>query len=129
MSISSSFADKINIGTLSVCLNFLHTVSPSILGSIISKSIKSGFINIIDTTKLGEIVKEIGGGRETKEDVIDYGVGIVLSQKLGDYVEKDEELLKIYLNKKDMEIRKILSCFQIDKEKSKQDPLVYELIM
>ncbi|MBQ4634465.1 MAG: thymidine phosphorylase [Bacilli bacterium] len=93
------------------------------------KSIKSGFINIIDTTKLGEIVKEIGGGRETKEDVIDYGVGIVLSKKLGDYVEKDEELLKIYLNKKDMEIRKILSCFQIDKEKSKQDPLVYELIM
>ena len=93
------------------------------------KSIKSGFINIIDTTKLGEIVKEIGGGRETKEDVIDYGVGIVLSKKLGDYVEKDEELLKIYLNKNDMEIRKILSCFQIDKEKSKQDPLVYELIM
>lgn len=93
------------------------------------KSIKSGFINIIDTTKLGEIVKEIGGGRETKEDVIDYGVGIVLSKKLGDYVEKDEELLKIYLNKKDMEIRKILSCFQIDKEKGKQDPFVYELIM
>ena len=40
---------------------------------------------------LGEIVKEIGGGRETKDDQIDYGVGIVLSKKVGDFVNKDEK--------------------------------------
>lgn len=93
------------------------------------KSIKEGYINAIDTTGLGMIVKDIGGGRETKEDEIDYGVGIVLTKKIGDYVQKDEELLKIYLNKKDMEIRRILSCFLIETEESKHDPLVYEVIM
>ena len=89
------------------------------------KSIKEGYINAIDTTGLGMIVKDIGGGRETKEDEIDYGVGIILTKKIGDYVKKDEELLKIYLNKKDMEIRRILSCFFIEPE----DPLIYEVIM
>ena len=93
------------------------------------KSIKEGYINAIDTTGLGMIVKDIGGGRETKEDEIDYGVGIILTKKIGDYVKKDEELLKIYLNKKDMEIRRILSCFFIEPEESAHDPLIYEVIM
>lgn len=93
------------------------------------KSIKEGYINAIDTTGLGMIVKDIGGGRETKEDEIDYGVGIILTKKIGDYVKKDEELLKIYLNKKDMEIRRILSCFLIEPEESAHDPLIYEVIM
>ena len=93
------------------------------------KSIKAGYINKIDTKKIGEIVKEIGGGRETLDDSIDYGVGIVLSKKIGDYVQKDEEILKIYLNKKDMEIRKILSCFLIEDKKRKIDSLIYDVIM
>ena len=93
------------------------------------KSIKSGYINYINTELLGEIVKEIGGGRETKDDQIDYGVGIVLSKKIGDFVNKDEELLKIYLNKKDMEIRKILSCFLIEDNQKNKEPLIYDIIM
>ena len=93
------------------------------------KSIKTGYVNAINTEALGEIVKEIGGGREKKEDNIDYGVGIVLSKKVGDYVEKDEELLKIYVNKKDMEIRRIVSCFLIEEKKKEPSPLVYEVIM
>ena len=93
------------------------------------KSMKTGYINAIDTEKLGEIVKEIGGGREKKEDQIDYGVGIVLAKKVGDHIEKDEELLKIYLNKKDMEVRKIVSCFLIEEKKKEPSPLVYEVIM
>lgn len=38
------------------------------------KSNKEGFVNKINTLKLGEIVKNIGGGRMNKEDSIDYGV-------------------------------------------------------
>jgi len=102
------------------------TVAPKIFSV---KSVKTGYINTINTELLGEIVKEIGGGREKKEDQIDYGVGIVLSKKVGDYVEKDEELLKIYLNKKDMEIRRILSCFLIEDKKAELKPLIYEVIM
>jgi pyrimidine-nucleoside phosphorylase len=93
------------------------------------KSNKAGYINAINTEGLGEIVKEIGGGREKKDDVIDYGVGIVLNKKVGDHVDKEEEILKIYVNKKDMEIRRILSCFLIEDKKKDKEPLVYDVIM
>jgi len=77
------------------------------------KSIKEGNIVKIDTLKLGEIVKMIGGGRNKKDEKINFGVGIVLNKKIGDHVCKDEEILKIYLDEKDMSIKEILSCFEI----------------
>ena len=92
------------------------------------KSIKSGYVTEIDTQKLGEIVKLIGGGRTKKEDKINYGVGIVLSKKLGDYVNKDEEILKIYLDDKDMTIKEILDCFKITDKKVKIK-LIKEIIL
>lgn len=92
------------------------------------KSIKSGYINQIHTLELGEIVRQIGGGRYQKEDSIDYGVGIVLNKKVGDFVLQDEELLKIYVHEKDMEIGKILNCFEIGVHYEEARPIIYEVI-
>ncbi len=91
------------------------------------KSIKEGYITKINTSKLGEIVKLIGGGRVNKEDKINYKVGIVLNKKIGDYVKKDEELLKIYLEDKDMSIKEILNCFEIGSKKI-ETKLIKEII-
>ena len=77
---------------------------------------------------MGEIVRAIGAGRYQKEDIIDYGVGIVLSKKVGDFVLKDEELLKIYVHEKDMEIGRILDCFEIGVHYEEPTPLIYEII-
>lgn len=41
------------------------------------KSDKAGYINKIDALKLGEIAKQIGAGRSSLEDKIDYEVGLV----------------------------------------------------
>ena len=41
---------------------------------------------------------KLGAGRETKASVIDYGAGIVLKKKIGDYVKKDEALAILYSN-------------------------------
>lgn len=92
------------------------------------KSIHSGYINKIHTLELGEIVRAIGAGRYQKEDSIDYGVGIVLSKKVGDFILKDEELLKIYVHEKDMEIGKILNCFEIGIHYEEPKPLIYEIV-
>lgn len=92
------------------------------------KSVKQGYITEINTSKLGEIVKLIGGGRTKKEDRINYGVGIVLNKKIGDYVNKDEELLKIYLDDKDMQIGEILSCFEYG-EKPPKTILIKDIIL
>ena len=92
------------------------------------KSKKTGFIKKVDTDKLGEIVRKLGGGRYNKEDDIDHSVGIVLSVKKGDYILEDEEVLKVYMNNKDVGIDEILNCFVIDNMSDGVLPLVYELV-
>jgi len=92
------------------------------------KSNKSGYINNIDALKLGEIAKKIGAGRTTLEDKIDYEVGLVLSKKVGDYIEKDEELLKVYLKDKDISINEILDCYKIDKEQEEIPKLILDIV-
>lgn len=92
------------------------------------KSDKAGYINKIDALKLGEIAKMIGAGRNTLDDVIDYEVGLVLNKKVGDYVEKEEELVKVYLNNKDVSISQILECFKIDEELENSPKLILDII-
>jgi pyrimidine-nucleoside phosphorylase len=93
------------------------------------KSKESGFIREIKTDELGEIVRKLGGGRYSKEDVIDPGVGIVLNVKQGDYILEDEEILRVYLNQKDISIDEILDCFTIDIISGQSRPLIYEMII
>lgn len=92
------------------------------------KSNKEGFITKIDTLKLGEIVRSLGAGRFSKEDVIDYGVGLFLNKKVGDFVLDGEELVKIYYNQKDIVISELLSCFEIENDFKEKEPLIYEII-
>ena len=92
------------------------------------KSRLSGYINEIKTDDLGEISRKLGGGRYEKNDEINFGVGLVLSKKLGDYVMEDEEILKVYFDDKSVSVDEILSCFKIDTNKINYNPLIYEVI-
>ena len=89
------------------------------------KSPYTGFLKEIDTLKLGELSRSIGAGRYKKDDIIDYTVGFVLNKNVGDYVLKDEELVKVYLNKFDLSINDITSCFKIDSELGDVLPNIY----
>ena len=51
----------------------------------------------IDAYKLGELSVRLGAGRATKEDLIDYGVGIVLNKLVGDTVNKGDTLYTLYI--------------------------------
>lgn len=92
------------------------------------KSDREGYINKIDTLHIGEIAKKIGAGRNTLEDKIDYEVGLVLNKKVGDYVEKEEELLKVYLKDKDITISEILKCFTIEENLKSNPKLILDII-
>lgn len=92
------------------------------------KSKTTGFIKEIKAQKLGELVRSIGGGRYTKEDVVDFKVGMVLNKKVNDYVLEDEELVKVYLGDKDININEILDCFVIDMEQKEDNQLIYGVI-
>lgn len=92
------------------------------------KSIKTGFIQKIDAYKLGNLAKKLGAGRSYEGEEIDYGVGFLLSKKVGDYVVSNEELLKVYMNEKDLSLKEILDCFTIDNTTLEDKPLILDVI-
>ena len=61
-------------------------------------SVCSGYIAKIETEEVGKISLLLGGGRETKDSVIDMTVGIVLNKKTGEYVSQGEKLAVIHAN-------------------------------
>ncbi len=91
-------------------------------------SSKEGFIKSIDTLKLGELARNLGAGRLSKDDEIDYGVGIVLNKKVGELIFAGEELLKVYYNKKDIKIDDLMSCFEIVEEPVDKPKIILEVI-
>ena len=62
---------------------------------------ETGYVKQIDTLKIGLALMILGGGREKKEDTIDYGVGLIVRKKVGDLVKKGECIVEIYGNNKE----------------------------
>lgn len=88
---------------------------------------QAGFINRIDALKLGEIAKTMKAGRMTKEDKIDYKVGIVLSKKIGDKVESGDLLATLYFDEVKPNIDEVLNSFVISNQK-KEKSLILGII-
>ncbi|WP_294341844.1 pyrimidine-nucleoside phosphorylase [uncultured Clostridium sp.] len=59
---------------------------------------REGYVSKICSEEVGLLAMELGAGRKTKDSIIDLSVGIVLKKKIGDKVEKGEELATIYCN-------------------------------
>jgi pyrimidine-nucleoside phosphorylase len=61
-------------------------------------SASAGFITATNCEQLGTALAMLGGGRETKEDIIDHAVGLEFHNRIGDRVEKGERLVTIHYN-------------------------------
>ncbi len=61
-------------------------------------AVRKGFVQAIDTEKLGTAAMVLGAGREKVEDVIDPGAGLVVRKKGLDPVEKGEPLVTFHYN-------------------------------
>lgn len=55
-----------------------------------------GWIAAIDAATVGEIVIDLGGGRHTKDDVIDPAVGVEVHTEVGKPVEAGEPMLTLH---------------------------------
>lgn len=62
------------------------------------KSLTSGYVKDLKAKPLGLASMKLGGGRETKDDVIDYTVGLILNKKIGDQVQLGEPLVYVHTN-------------------------------
>ena len=52
----------------------------------------------------------------------------LLSKKVGDYIEKDEEIAKVYLKDKDVSVNEILDCFEIEEQLIPKSKLIFNII-
>ncbi|MBO7634385.1 MAG: pyrimidine-nucleoside phosphorylase [Lachnospiraceae bacterium] len=59
---------------------------------------REGYVSSIHTDEVGMTSLILGGGRETKESVIDLSVGMIIDKKIGDHVNKGEPLATLYAN-------------------------------
>lgn len=76
---------------------------PSAKYQVEFKAKKDGYITEIIANEIGVASMMLGAGRQTEEDVIDLGVGIVLNKKVGEHVEKGENILTIHTNTKEID--------------------------
>jgi len=61
-------------------------------------SMESGYVQKIETDKIGISACILGTGRLKADSPIDYSAGLILRKKIGDYVEKGEPLITIHTN-------------------------------
>lgn len=91
----------------------------------------SGYIGHIACDEIGVCSLILGGGRETKESVIDLSVGLLLSRKIGDYVHAGEPLAVIHANderKLAAAEERFLQAYDFVQEKPVKKPLVKGIV-
>ncbi|MFW7402980.1 pyrimidine-nucleoside phosphorylase [Vagococcus fluvialis] len=70
---------------------------------------ESGVVSKMVADQIGIAAMMLGAGRRTKEETIDYAVGLYLNKKVGDVVKEGESLVTIYANREDVEdVKKVL---------------------
>lgn len=62
------------------------------------KADRDGYLAHIETEEIGLATMMLGGGRETKDSVIDLSVGYVFEKKLSDYVSAGDTIAVAYAN-------------------------------
>lgn len=90
-----------------------------------------GYLNRIDTMRLGYLFVHLGGGRKTKTDPIDYTAGLILHKRLGDWVQKGDVLVSIQAMdeaKVQMTEAALNDVFVFSKTPPDKKPLILDII-
>ncbi len=94
------------------------------------KAQKTGYINSIETRKMGIISCILGAGRIKTEDKIDYSAGIIIYKKVGDYVKTGDVLFELKYNnaKIDSVVDVAKKIYKISEEKPLKIKLIKNII-
>ena len=91
----------------------------------------SGYVSRMQTEDIGLVSLHLGGGRATKDSVIDPAVGIVLKKKVGDRVKKGDSLATVHAA--DMAsalsaVQELQDCYTISGKKPEKTPFIKAVI-
>ena len=90
-----------------------------------------GTVRRIHARDVGLVSMHLGGGRATKEDTIDLGVGVLLNKKVGDTVAPGESLGRVYApneEKAAQAVELLRGCFEITSDPVEKPPLILGII-
>jgi len=95
------------------------------------KAYKAGYISKCDARIIGEVIRDIGGGRLTKESVINFDVGVDRLAKLGERVDKSGVLCRVHATNPAQArsaVLRLKAAFGISTQRAKPGPLVIQII-
>ncbi len=95
------------------------------------KAESDGYISAMDAEKIGISAMELGAGRKTKDDTIDFSAGIILSRKTGDSFKAGDVLATLYTNREEsLAIAEALfkEAMEFSKEAPPVEPLIYKTV-
>lgn len=112
-----------------------YVLNPSLLpdATIIHevKAPEAGYVAGIKADDIGVAALVLGAGRETKDSVIDLGVGIMLKKKVGDEVAAGDTIAVIYANDQskvsDSESR-LLGAYSFQQDEVKKPKLIKGIV-
>ena len=92
---------------------------------------ESGFISKFAMREIGNLVRQLGGGRLKKDDIIEPAVGLRFFKHLNSSVEKGDRIVDAYYNSeqhKKLIQSTLQSAIEISDTKGKISPLIREII-
>ncbi|MGH9645226.1 MAG: thymidine phosphorylase, partial [Bryobacteraceae bacterium] len=92
---------------------------------------RAGFVSQIDAELIGLASGTIGAGRDTKDDVIDPAVGVILEVKVGQKVDAGGVLCRLYYTKEDRvedAAQMIEDAFRISSTPPEERELILEVV-
>ncbi|HTA95634.1 MAG TPA: thymidine phosphorylase, partial [Verrucomicrobiae bacterium] len=95
------------------------------------KSPRAGFISKCDARIIGEVIRDLGGGRLTKDSVVNFAVGVDKIAKPGEQVEKNSILARIHAASRaqaEVAIARLKTAFEISAKSKKTTLLISEII-
>ncbi len=92
---------------------------------------RGGYVSAIDAELIGQASSMIGAGRDTKEDVIDPAVGVILEVKVGQKIDAGSILCRIYYTSEEHleEAAELVEdAFKISQQPVEERDLILEVV-
>ena len=92
---------------------------------------RGGYVSAIDAELIGQASSMIGAGRDTKEDVIDPAVGVILEVKVGQKIDAGSILCRIYYTSEEHleEASELVEdAFKISQQPVEERDLILEVV-
>ena len=92
---------------------------------------RDGYIAAMEARDIGLVSMHLGGGRATKEDVIDLSVGVLLAAKVGAYVHEGDPLAEIHAADEESARRaeeELLRCYTFAETAPQRPPFIRGIV-